>query len=203
MAVLALLRDRPRHPYEMQTLLRERHVGAVVKLRGGSVYDAIDRSVRAGLIEPVDRNRSGARPERTVYTLTAAGESALRTLVRRYVGAVVPEFPVFPAGLAHLLILDREEAIGLLRERRRSLAGLAEEADDLLAEAGRAGVPRVVLLETEYAQLLRYAEIEWLQHVTEAIESGALPWFTAATTDAATTDAATTDAATTDAATTD
>jgi DNA-binding PadR family transcriptional regulator len=160
----------------MQGLLRDRHIGAVVKLRGGSLYDAIARCHQAGLIEPVDRNRAGARPERTVYRLTDAGQKTLKTLVNRYVGTVGEEFPEFPAGLAHLLHLDRDEATARLHERRRSLVARVAETEAALAGAREAGIPRVVLLETEYAQLLRHTEITWLSEITRAIEDGDLPW---------------------------
>jgi DNA-binding PadR family transcriptional regulator len=163
----------------MQSLLRERHIGAVVKLRGGSLYDAIDRCLKAGLIEPVDRHRSGARPERTVYTVTESGAHTLNTLIRRYVGTVQPEFPAFTAGLAHLLHLDPGEAVGLLNDRRRSLTALLAETEAALIEARRAGVPRSALLETEYTQLSRHAEITWLAQVTQAIEDGDVPWIDA------------------------
>ena len=179
MAVLALLRERPRHPYEMQVLLRERHIGEVVKLRGGSLYDAIDRCLKAGLIESVDRHRSGARPERTVYALTDLGADTLMALIRRYVGTVEDEFPAFSAGLAHILYLDRDEAVALLHERRRSLHARMDETAAVLGEARQAGVPRTVLVETEYTQLLRQTEIAWLRQVAQAIEEGDMRWLTA------------------------
>jgi DNA-binding PadR family transcriptional regulator len=160
----------------MQHLLRERHVGAVVKLRGGSLYDAIDRLTKAGLIEPAGRDRSGARPERTIYTITPAGREQLNHVVRTHVGVVAEEFPAFAAGLAHVLHLDQDEAVRLLSERRRTLITQAEETGAALLEAQRTGVPRLMLLETEYTQLLRHAEITWLDEVTRAIEDGEMPW---------------------------
>lgn len=176
MAVLALLRESNRHPYEMQHLLRERNIEAVVKLRGGSVYDAIDRLVKAGLAEVAGHDRAGSRPERTIYTITPAGVDTLITIIRKYVGTVVPEFPAFTAGLAHILNLERDEAVGLLRERRSTLLRLLEETGAALLEAEKAGVPRLMLLETEYSQLLRQTEIDWLDQVTRAIDNGDMPW---------------------------
>jgi DNA-binding PadR family transcriptional regulator len=176
MAVLGLLRERPRHPYEMQALLRDRHVGAVVKLRGGSLYDAIGRLTKAGLVEPVETTRTGARPERTVYALTNAGGALLDSLVREYVGTVAAEFPVFPAGLAHILCLPATEATALLRERAERLRAALAKTDEELATAGASGLPRVVLLEVEHAQIIRRAEVAWLDEVVRDIESGDLPW---------------------------
>ncbi len=50
LTVLALLTERPLHPYEMQRLMRERHKDfAIGKAR--SFYDAANRLLRDGLIE--------------------------------------------------------------------------------------------------------------------------------------------------------
>lgn len=173
MALLGLLRERPRHPYEMQATLREREVGMVVKLRGGSLYDAIRRMEGAGLIEAVQTGRSGARPEHTVYRPTAAGLELLDELLREYVGTVVPEFPVFPAGLAHILHFTPAEAAELLRQRRDALRA---EHDDIATRLSKLEVPRVVVLEVEYAQRIRATEIAWLEDVIHDIENGELPW---------------------------
>jgi DNA-binding PadR family transcriptional regulator len=176
MAVLALLRDRPRHPYEMKALLQERHVGAAVRLRGGSLYDAIGRLTKAGLIEPVQTGRQGARPERTVYALTPAGAELLDALVHEYVGTVAEEFPVFVAGLAHLALLPAGEVATLLAQRAETLRAEVDRMDSMLAGALAADVPRVVLLEGEYAQAIRRAEINWLDGVVRDIQAGELPW---------------------------
>src|SRR6516164_7437408 len=74
LTVLCLLRERPMHPYEMQRLIRQRHNDAFLDLKRGSLYHAIERLERAGLIEVVETSREGRRPERTVYRLTESGE---------------------------------------------------------------------------------------------------------------------------------
>src|SRR4029453_19107495 len=68
-AVLAFLREDRMHPYHMQRLLRARHKDEILALKRGSLYHAINRLVRAGLIEPVSRDRAGRRPHRTTYRL--------------------------------------------------------------------------------------------------------------------------------------
>ena len=73
LAVLALLFERPMHPYEMAATMRERHKEESIKLRYGSLYTVVETLQRDGLIEPHETSRDGRRPERTVYTLTDAG----------------------------------------------------------------------------------------------------------------------------------
>lgn len=175
LAVLSLLRERPRHPYEMQALVRERHVGDVVKLRGASLYDAIRRLEGAGLIEAVDTEKDGARPERTVYAITEAGDALAGDLVREYLRAPAAEYPVFVAALAHILNVGAPEAADLLRERQRHIQRTHDEIASGLA-ARPADMPRVVVLEAEYAQALRAAELAWLAGVIRDLDDGRLPW---------------------------
>src|SRR6478735_1352117 len=51
LAVLALLWERPMHPYEMSMTLRERRKDESVKLNFGSLYSVVDSLVKHGLIE--------------------------------------------------------------------------------------------------------------------------------------------------------
>jgi DNA-binding PadR family transcriptional regulator len=175
LAVLSLLREQPRHPYEIQALVRERHVDEVVKMRGGSLYDAIGRLADAGLISAVTSERAGARPERTVYAITAEGEALADALVRDYLRTPARDYPVFVTGLAHILNLDAATAAELLRERRDTIQADHDRIARQLA-ADTADLPRVVTLEAEYAQALRVAELAWLDRVVHDIDAGAMPW---------------------------
>lgn len=175
LAVLSLLRERPRHPYEMKAVVRERHIGEVVKLKGGSLYDAVRRLVAAGLVEVHDVERPGARPERTVYAITDAGVELTDSLVREYLGQPAQEYPVFVAGLAHILNADASTAAELLAGRARAVQRTYDEVAEQLAAAAQR-IPRVALLETEYVQTLRRAELDWLRTTVTAIENGELAW---------------------------
>ena len=74
LAVLTMLQERAMHPYEMQRLLRERHKDELLSLKRGSLYHAIGRLLRSGLIKVSKVGRSGRRPERTTYRITAEGQ---------------------------------------------------------------------------------------------------------------------------------
>ena len=64
LAVLGLLQERPMHPYEMASTLRERHKDSSFKVNSGSLYDTVEALARHGWIEPVatarDEQASGA-----------------------------------------------------------------------------------------------------------------------------------------------
>src|SRR5215468_9128360 len=79
LAVLALLHEKPMHPYEMQRLIKERGKDQVIKVeQRASLYQTIDQLLRAELIAFWETARQAGFPERTVYKLTDKGrETAL------------------------------------------------------------------------------------------------------------------------------
>lgn len=174
-AVLTLLAEKPRHPYDMKVTLRERHIAETVKMRGGSLYDTIARLERAGLLTPTETSRAGARPERTVYAITESGRKTLHELISEFIGEPINEFPRFVAGLAHLAVLTPVEAATLLRRRADHLVAESERDARQIATAAQ-GLPRVVLLETEYLQHVRDCEVDWLRHTAADIETGRIAW---------------------------
>src|SRR3989442_15470756 len=110
LAVLTLLNERPMHPYEMKLLMEERGHEQVIKLKGGSLYDTVDRLEKLGFIESQETSREGRRPERTVYALTDVGRHEVKEWLRELVAVPVNEYPRFTAALAFLLNLrDKDE----------------------------------------------------------------------------------------------
>jgi DNA-binding PadR family transcriptional regulator len=174
LAILGLLLERPVHPYEMKLLMKERGHDTVIKLKGGSLYDTVERLHRLGFIEPLETSREGRRPERTVYALTEAGRDELKAWLRELISTPVAEFPRFAAGLAFLLCLDKEEAVQMLLRRGIALEAELAAGDSLLRSTADAGVPRIFLIETEYAQAVRRAELDWVRTLVRDIESGGL-----------------------------
>src|SRR5258708_24569518 len=70
LAVLACLHERPMHPYEMASTMRERGKEQSIKLNYGSLYTVVDNLAKHGLIEAQEARREGRRPERTGYPLS-------------------------------------------------------------------------------------------------------------------------------------
>lgn len=60
--VLALLFERPMHPYEMYQLLIQRRDDRLVKIRPGSLYHTVDRLERQELVVALGTEREGNRP---------------------------------------------------------------------------------------------------------------------------------------------
>src|SRR5579862_3819377 len=59
LAVLALLFERPMHPYEMAATLKQRRKEDSIKLRYGSLYTVIELLLARGLIRAKETAREG------------------------------------------------------------------------------------------------------------------------------------------------
>ncbi|MDH6119556.1 DNA-binding PadR family transcriptional regulator [Kitasatospora sp. GAS204A] len=177
LTVLALLHYKPLHPYGLQRLVKAWGKDQVVNVgQRASLYRTIDRLQEAGLVAVRETERDQAYPERTVYEVTDAGRVVAREWLIEMLAVPKQEFPQFPAALSNLVMLDPQEIPEVLERRLRAteeqLAGLAAT----LAGGGQDGLPRAVLLETEYLHAVTRAEVEWLRAVIDDLRSGRLTW---------------------------
>lgn len=188
LAVLALVFERPMHPYEMAATLKHRHKHESIKLRYGTLYTVIELLTSRGLIRPKETSRDGKRPERTVYALTPAGRDLLRSWLRDLVAQPAKEFLQFEAALSLLPVLPPDEAVELLRDRAQrlsenltqmqALAGhlssmtlgeLAEPNQDLPAPLLGQKFPAIFMVETDYRLALLKAEIDFVDNLVRRI----------------------------------
>ena len=175
LAVMALLFERPMHPYEMVSLMRERGKHESVRLRYSSLYSVVGALEREGLISPRETVREGRRPERTVYGITDAGRAEFLTWLRELLSEPVKEYTQFAAGLSFIAALPPDEAVGLLEERVRLLEEEIGEMRLGLEEAAeRLGLPRLFLIESEHELVLREAELGWVRDLAGEIRAGTL-----------------------------
>ena len=174
LAVLATVVERPMHPYEIASTLRERGKEDDMDIKIGSLYTVVRNLEKSGFIEVADTTRSGARPERTVYRITGAGRAELVDWARELVTEPQPEHPRFKAGLSVLSTLSPQEVPGLLRARLAALEEGSAARRRALGEYA-AQVPRLFLLEAEFELAMRDAEAAWVSSLVGELESGAFP----------------------------
>jgi DNA-binding PadR family transcriptional regulator len=174
LAVMALLYERPMHPYEMISLMRERGKHESVRFRYSSLYSVVEALEREGLILPLETVREGRRPERTVYGLTEAGRVEFLSWLRELLSEPVKEYTQFAAGLTFLPALPPVEAVTLLEERVRRLESEVEEMRSRLDAVMEQGLSRVFLVESEHELVLREAELSWVRELVGEIRDGTL-----------------------------
>lgn len=177
--VLVLLAEAPMHPYEMQRLMQWRGKDQVVRVQRGSLYPAVERLARAGLIEPLETGRDGRRPERTVYQLTEEGRDTADTWLSSMIRTVRSEFPEFPAALSFMPMLAADEARSQLTAR---LFGLGREIAAIKSIIGdlneKYQLPRLFAIENEYRLEMLAAEHRWVSGILDDLATGELYWDT-------------------------
>ncbi|MEV4013721.1 PadR family transcriptional regulator [Nonomuraea angiospora] len=174
LAVLTVAGQRPMHPYEMASVLRARGKDQDMPIKWGSLYTVVRNLEKHGLIEAVESGRQGARPERTVYRVTEAGREEADDWTRELLSTPVREPSAFEAGLSVLAGLGPDEVLPLLRQRLELLEQQLQDARRAL-ERDREEVPRLFLLESEYALAMREAEAGWVRALLAELTSGTFP----------------------------
>jgi DNA-binding PadR family transcriptional regulator len=174
LAVLICLAERPMHPYEVATTLRQRQKHQSVRLNYGSLYAVVASLEKRGLIAPQETRRSGRLPERTVYTLTEPGRIEVHDWLTDLLSTPVKDFTNFEAALSFLPALPPDDVAQLLRERAArlefELAG-SQGSRDLIEKRN---FPRLFWVEEEFRMVLREAELEYVRRLVREIENGTL-----------------------------
>jgi DNA-binding PadR family transcriptional regulator len=174
LAVLTCFLERPMHPYEVAQTLRARAKHESIRLNYGSLYGVVEALEKRQLIRARETVRAGRRPERTIYEITDAGLREMADWLSELVAAPVKEYLQFEAALSLLPALPPEEALAALHQRCHTLEIEIAVLDGTIGAAESHGMPRLFALESEYVQVLRRAELDYVQRLAKDIESGEL-----------------------------
>ncbi|MGH2366085.1 MAG: PadR family transcriptional regulator [Chloroflexota bacterium] len=176
LTVLALLVEQPRHPYDIQRLIRQRHK-SFAEGKWRSLYHAVDELQKQHFIEPAETSREGKRPERTVYRITEEGAEEFADWLKELLESPRDEHPTFTAAVSFLGYLPRATVLDALRSRAVSLQSEVAALNAALhALCDEFGLPRLVVLEHECARALKEAELQWTRSIIADIDRGVLAW---------------------------
>ena len=174
LAVLSVLIERPMHPYEMASVLRERGKEQDFEIKWGSLYTVVQNLEKHGFVAAAESTRQGGRPERTVYRLTDAGRAELDDWIRELLAVPEREHPRFVAGLSIMAVLPPEDVISLLSQRLSRLQDEVAGERTALTQAVRT-IPRLFLVEAEFSLAIRQAEVTWLRSLLDEFTDGSFP----------------------------
>jgi DNA-binding PadR family transcriptional regulator len=173
--VLWLLVEEPMHVYRMQKLIEAFGKDRVVNVRSrASLYQALERLTRHGLVEVRETVRSEGYPDRVVYAITDAGRKTAEEWLREMLRTTEGEYPEFVAAVSVLFGLEPDDARAQLEQRAERLAAELAEIEALIAE--NPALPRLFLLEEEYRRAVATAELEWVRAVVADLHAGELTW---------------------------
>lgn len=161
------------HPYEMANFLRRTGKERDFRIKWGSLYTVVQNLEKHGFIVATGSDRSGGRPERTAYAITDAGREEFKDWLRELLGEPETERSSFEAALSVVGPLPPDEVVELLTQRLRGLEVDAQIRRAQLAEHV-AHVPRIFLIESEFAVAMVEAEAAWVRGLLAEIANGTL-----------------------------
>ncbi len=176
LSILELLDEQPMHPYELAATMRDRHHDEFIRLNFGSLYHTVEALERDGRIVPVEREKEGRRPERTIYQLTESGRELLVRVVGEILARPKRDYPHFAAGLMFMHHLEAPTAAAQLRDRAEALGAAIDKLTRIMGELRTEGVTRLSLIELEHKIAMLGAERAWVQKLESDITDGRLEW---------------------------
>lgn len=177
MVVLSLLAEEPMHPYRIQQLIKGRGKDEVVNVaRRNSVYQTLNRMLRDGYVQVAHTSRESGRPERTVYELTEVGRVAQAEWLRGMLATPAREYPEFPAALAFVMLLEPDDARHQLDRRADALQAELDRMADDLDQVQELGLPRLFVIENEYAAAVTRTELTFVRALVDDLETARLSW---------------------------
>jgi DNA-binding PadR family transcriptional regulator len=155
--LLGLLGRQGMHGYELSQFLEHR-LSFLSDLKKPTAYRLLDRLHGSGLVART-AEKAGRRPERGVYSLTAAGEARLDGLLRRHLARSEPTRFASNVALLFSDRLDPAARVSLLAARREAASHRRADLAAQVAVHTPGTSPRLVL---EHDLALLDAELAWL-----------------------------------------
>ena len=165
LVVLATLSAHPMHGYALAEVLAQ-GLGPAVDLKRPALYAILKRFEERGWLEG-DVEQEGARPQRSVFRVTEAGEEALAELAATCAGSAVDPALPLAAVLAHLDFVPprgRRSMVELNQATRRERAAALEP---YLEHPGPLGIALRLMHAQAQLELAALDEVaEWIEGET-------------------------------------
>jgi DNA-binding PadR family transcriptional regulator len=176
MMILGLVRWlQPVHGYLVRRELESWNVEEWANIAPGSIYHALRKLAAEGLLEEVATERVDARPARTSYQVTTAGDQEFEELLRRYWWDYKVPVDPFQAAFAFVFSMPAAEAVAALRHRAVRLRAMSGGLAAMLrSEFMQASKPVHVAWSFELSVARGELEADWCETVADRIEAGEL-----------------------------
>lgn len=123
--ILYYLNLKPTHGYEIQRFIEVNELDQWTKIQSGSIYYALSKLEKDGLIEHIDRTNTAAK-SRKVYQITDAGRQELSNLIRETIASPIYDigsnkyfmYPLFTSLEYPKLEKELNKHIKMLKEKR-------------------------------------------------------------------------------------
>lgn len=167
--LLGLLRDGPRHGYELHRIVRA-HGALYADLRRANIYYLLDQMAARGLLSAKpEAGAQGNRGVRVKYQLTGDGRDRFRELLRAEMLTFNPPQTGVDVAVVLLAALPQKDAIDLLRTRRTIVSARRSELAAELAAVGSQGL--YASIAADHLLSLIDAELDWVERSLRKLDA--------------------------------
>jgi DNA-binding PadR family transcriptional regulator len=175
LVLLALLRDKPLHGYELKHIIEE-HMGDWTNIAFGSIYFALNKLNEEGFVERAGEEKIGNRPSRSVYRITDKGKKEFLAILRESWRKYEREYHSLDIALAFSDALPREEVMGYLAQRINLVKNIIRHIEEHGREqTSRPEVPKIARAIFSHSAHHFKAELAWLKEILADFENNRLP----------------------------
>ncbi len=159
--LLGLLRPGSLYGYELHRIVQA-HGELYSDMKKANLYYLLDRLAGSGhLTVQAEPGTRGARGERLVYTITAAGRERFAELLREVLRSYEPDHNGVDVAVIFLSHLPASEAVSLLAERQRTVAERRAQVAAELGDPAAHGPLRQIAADHLLSQI--DAELNWIE----------------------------------------
>ncbi len=170
--LLGMLSSRPMHGYEIAERLGQPGMELWVHLGRTSVYYALGRLERVGLVTR-HTERKGGKPERNVYSISESGRTRFHEGLERALGGASQPADPFDVALFHLHHVDAPVLLDRIESRVDALEVRSAELESAVDHA-RTGDAQSLLLVLEHRLACVRADLDYLQGLVRLLGDSAV-----------------------------
>jgi DNA-binding PadR family transcriptional regulator len=171
LVLLALLRDKPLHGYELKHIIEE-HMGDWTNIAFGSIYFALNKLKTGGFVERAGEEKVGNRPSRRVYKITDKGKKEFLSLLRESWRTYEREYHSLDIALAFSDALPKAEVAGYMTQRINLIEKIIQHIEEHGREqTSRPEVPKIARAIFSHSAHHFKAELAWLKETLADFEN--------------------------------
>ena len=169
--LLSLIAEKPRHGYEIETVIEERGMRNWTEIAFSSIYFLLNKLVKQGLASSATAPAAGRGPARKVFSITPTGKAALREGVLESVRNPDWGDQAFLFGLSCLPMLGHEGSLEALEARHSALQQKKSELEQNLA-VNLTAFPAHVNAMFTFSIAVLQANLDWLTAYITQLQKG-------------------------------
>jgi len=131
LVILGLINERPMYGYQINQEIKRRSIEMWANINTASIYNNLTTLKKEGLITE-KREKVGKLPIRKVYSITAKGKKKLSKFIKQGLSKIVGHDNIlFMLSVGFIANISKENALGLLKERRTGIELILSEVKEL------------------------------------------------------------------------